>query len=54
MAVDWHDAMHLTRAREQHSLAFRLGVLRTEHKSSVEDMTVASSGWGVGGVSSIP
>jgi hypothetical protein len=41
LAVDWHDAAHLARSREQHGLAYRIGVLRAEHKNSVEDIAVA-------------
>jgi hypothetical protein len=41
LSVDWHDAVHLAWAREQHFLAFRLGVLRAEHKNSVEDVALA-------------
>jgi hypothetical protein len=41
LAVDWDDALHLARAREQHALAYRIGVLRTEHKNSVADLALA-------------
>ena len=41
LAVDWNDAVRLAWAREQHALAFRLGLLRAEHKNSVDDVAVA-------------
>ncbi|HTU36595.1 MAG TPA: hypothetical protein VMF35_01185 [Acidimicrobiales bacterium] len=40
LAVDWDDAVHLARAREQHALAYRIGVLRAEHKNSVADIAL--------------
>jgi hypothetical protein len=40
LAVDWHDAVHLARAREQHALAYRIGVLRAEHVNSVADIAL--------------
>jgi hypothetical protein len=41
LAIDWNDAVRLAWAREQHALAFRLGLLRAEHKNSVDDVAVA-------------
>jgi hypothetical protein len=41
LALDWDDAVHLARAREQHALAYRIGLLRAEHKNSVSDIAIA-------------
>ena len=40
LAVDWDDAVHLARAREQHPLAYRIGLLRAEQRNSVADLAV--------------
>ncbi len=40
LVVDWNDAVHLARAREQRALAYRIGVLRAEHKNSVADVAL--------------
>ncbi len=38
---DWDDAVFLEWARQQHALAYRLDLLRAQHKNSVEDLAVA-------------
>jgi hypothetical protein len=39
-AVGWDDAVHLARAREQHALSYRIGLLRAELMNSVADLAM--------------
>ena len=38
LAKDYAGAARLARSREQHELAYRIWLLRTEHKNSVQDV----------------
>ncbi|HAM02641.1 MAG TPA: hypothetical protein DCQ30_10535 [Acidimicrobiaceae bacterium] len=41
LATDWHEALRLARAREQHELAFKVHLLQLRHRNSVPDLAEA-------------
>ena len=41
LAINLNDAVHLARSREQHALAYAVGVQRAKYKNSIQDVARA-------------